>query len=99
MSMLNIVSAVSCAFAAVCIIIFIAYTYQALRRPKCPATKTPGDRADTVQPHGVVADAGKVVEAFAKLTDSLERAGPPIASLVGAMFFLLLAALTAGLGK
>lgn len=99
MSMLNIVSAVSCVFAVICIISFLLFVYQLLRRPSRPAQELAGDRADAVLPHGAIADVGKLVEALAKLTDSLEKASPLIASLIGAMFFMALAALAAGLGK
>jgi hypothetical protein len=94
MSMLNIVSAVSCGFAIIC---FVLYVYQIITRPKQTPAQIEEDRADAVRQQGAVADWGKAIEAFAKLTDSLEKAGPLLASLVGAIFFLSLAALTAGI--
>ncbi len=99
MSMLNIVAAVSCGLAIICMICFLLFVYQMLNRTRRAAPGDEGDRADAVLPHGAIADMSKLVEALAKLTVSLEKAGPLIASLVGAMFFLALAALAAGLGK
>jgi hypothetical protein len=93
MSILNIVSIVSCGMAIVCLLL---YVYQIVTLPRHPAA--PAERADAVARHGAVEDMGKLFEALAKLTDSLVKAGPVIGSLVGAMFFLALAALTAGLG-
>jgi hypothetical protein len=96
MTMLNIVSSMCSVFAVIC---FILYVYQSVARTRTTISQIEGDRADAVQRHGAVADMGKLIEAFAKLSDSLEKAGPLTGSLIGAMFFAVLAAVTAGLGK
>jgi len=38
-----------------------------------------------------IADVAKLVEAMAKLTDSLTKAGPAIAALVASIIFMILA--------
>ena len=38
-----------------------------------------------------VADVAKLIEAMAKLTESLTKAGPAIASLVASIIFMILA--------
>jgi hypothetical protein len=43
-------------------------------------------------------ELAKLIEALAKLADSLTKAGPGIALVVVAIFFMLIAALGAGLG-
>ncbi len=96
MPMLTYVSVLSCVFGTLCLLV---YLYLVLTTAKRPSPQPQGDRADSVRPQGAVADMAKLVEALAKLADSLQRAGPMIASLIGAIFFLLLAALTAGLAK
>jgi hypothetical protein len=95
-SMLNVVSLVSCGLGIACVLLFV---YLVLTTPRRPLPAVEGDRADAVRPHGAIADSAKLIEAMAKLTDSLEKAGPMIGSLVGGIFFLLLAALAAGLAK
>lgn len=96
MSMLNIVAAMCSAFAVVC---FLLYVVQVIVRMRGTQRTIARDQADSVRQQGAAVDMAKLIEAFAKLSDSLERAGPMTASLVGAMFFAVLAALTAGLGK
>jgi hypothetical protein len=96
MSMLNFVSLMCSVFA---VVTFGLYVYQVIIRMRGMVRQVEGDRADSVQQHGAVADMGKLLEAFAKLSDSLEKAGPLTGSLVGSMFFAVLAALTAGLAK
>ncbi len=44
-------------------------------------------------------DLAKLIEAFAKLADSLEKMGPLAMSLFASMFFMVLALLAAGFGK
>jgi hypothetical protein len=44
-------------------------------------------------------DLAKLVEAFAKLADSLEKMGPLAMSLFASMFFMVVALLAAGFGK
>ncbi len=91
--MLTIVSAISCIFAIIC---FGLYVYQAVLRMR---TTTPQEKKETAEVHGGIADTAKLIEAFSKFTDSLERAGPLTPLLIGSMFFILVALLAAGLGK
>jgi hypothetical protein len=96
--MLNIAAAVSLFFAAICFFLFV---YQVLvRRVRLTSPADPnrqeGDRADQVRPFGTAADLAKLIEAFAKLAESLEKTGPLAMSMFGAMFFMVLAA---GFGK
>jgi hypothetical protein len=44
-------------------------------------------------------DLAKLIEAFAKLADSLEKMGPLAMSLFASMFFMVVAMLAAGFGK
>jgi hypothetical protein len=44
-------------------------------------------------------DLAKLVEAFAKLADSMEKMGPLAMSLFASMFFMVVALLAAGFGK
>jgi len=94
MPMLIVVSAVSCGIAIVCLAL---YVFLVATRPKPAMPPTEGERAGAVRPHGEFLDPAKTIDAFSKLTDSLDKAGPLIASLVGAMFFLLVAVLAAWL--
>lgn len=96
MSMLSVVSLLSCVLAVICLLLFV---YLVITAPRSPKRSVAGDRAGDVRQQGAVVDTAKLIEAFAKLTDSLEKAGPMIGSLVGAIFFMLLAALAAGLAK
>lgn len=101
MTMLNLVAAVSVSFAVICFLLFV---YQVLTRRvlvTSPAHKDApaGDRADQVRPFGTAADMAKLIEAFAKLADSLEKTGPLAMSMFGAMFFMVVAVLAAGFGK
>jgi hypothetical protein len=93
MPMLNIIAAISCIFSIIC---FLLYVYQALARMRTTRSQIKGESAEL---HGGVADMAKLIEAFSKLSDSLEKAGPMTASLIGSMFFIILAMLAAGFGK
>jgi len=44
-------------------------------------------------------DLAKLIEAFAKLADSLEKMGPLAMSLFASMFFMVMALLAAGFGQ
>lgn len=54
-------------------------------------------RAAVATPHSVSIDEiSRLVDALGKLTDSLSRAGPPLTSLVGAILFFAIAAISSG---
>jgi hypothetical protein len=93
MSMLNIIAVISCIFAIIC---FGLYVYHVVLRM---TTTMPQMKKEGAELHGGVADMAKLIEAFSKFSDSLEKAGPVTVSLIGSMFFMILAVLAAGLGK
>jgi len=70
----------------ICILVFFSLFAQSLFFKPKPAPPE-ADTAAAVKPHGAIVDTAKLFEALSKLTDSLNRAGPMYASLVGAMFF------------
>ncbi len=96
------------AFATVAFAIFVMFAWQnylALKRaatqPEVPKKGTPQvGMATELQS---LPDADKVIEALAKLTDSLSKAPFSVAALIAAIFFTLIAlgaaALTGGLTK
>ena len=89
--MLRVVSILSCALGTLSFLLF-AFLAIVNRRGK-------SDQHTNPQLEASLGDIAKLIEALAKLTDSLQKAGPMVASLIGAIFFLLLAALTGGLAK
>jgi hypothetical protein len=92
MSMLT--AHVSTVVAVVCLILAVIsfgfFGHQVyLRRKQATQIRTAVDSLDLA----------KVIEAFAKLADSLEKMGPLAMSLFASMFFMVLALLAAGFGK
>lgn len=94
MSMLNWVSAVSLGFAVVSFVAFIWLLWKS--RKQSPPTR---GGAGNIELQSAIADTAKLIEALAKLADSLQKAGPVVISLIATIFFLVVAALSAGLGK
>jgi ammonia channel protein AmtB len=86
--MLTVVAITSLALA---VILFLIFGYQLyLRRAQVThQLKTAEDSLDLA----------KLVEAFAKLADSMEKRGPLAMSLFASMFFMVMALLAAGFGK
>ena len=76
--------------------VFLFLVFRSIR-PSTAAVNP--ETLDSARRHGATIDPAKIAEAFAKLADSLARAGPLISSLVGSMFFMLVAVFTAQLGK
>jgi ammonia channel protein AmtB len=88
MSMLTVVAITSLALAVISFLIFGYQLY--LRRTQVThQLKTAEDSLDLA----------KLVEAFAKLADSMEKMGPLAMSLFASMFFMVVALLAAGFGK
>ena len=88
MSMLTVVAIASLALAVISFLIFAYQVY--LRRTQVKREfKAVEDSLDLA----------KLIEAFAKLADSLEKMGPLAMSLFASMFFMVLALLAAGSGK
>jgi hypothetical protein len=79
------------------VISFGSFVFQVyLRRKQFPKQFTDEIRTAAA---GANLDLAKLIEAFAKLADSLEKMGPLAMSLFAAMFFMVMALLAAGLGK
>jgi hypothetical protein len=94
MPLFNIVAIVSLIMSIICFLVFLLQTYLFRRPAAAPAVV---ETLDAARRQGV--DPAKIAEAFAKLADSLAKAGPLVSSLVGAMFFMLVAVLALELGK
>jgi hypothetical protein len=88
MSALTAVAFTSIAFAVILLLLFI---YQAIGRRTRVTQQIEGDRAEDARTQGSIGDMAKLIEAFAKLADSLEKTGPLAMSMLGAMFFMVLA--------
>jgi hypothetical protein len=86
--MLAVIVATAYGFSVVSFALFV---YFVLRRPQ------PGANARELRAEGVVADVAALVEALARLTDSLSRAGPAVVCLLAALFFFMAALYGAGL--
>jgi hypothetical protein len=52
--------------------------------------------ANSPQPKATAEEYSKLLEAASKLTDSLSKAGPTLVSLIGAILFFLIAAVSSG---
>ena len=96
MSVLNGIAILCSVFA---IISFAVFVYQVFARRGRVTRQIEGDRAEDARQHGTIGDMAKLIEAFAKLADSLEKTGPLAMSMFGAMFFTVLAMLAAGFGR
>lgn len=94
--MLTAIAIMSSVFAVISFVLFI---YQVIARRWRVTQQIEGDRAEDARQHGAIGDMAKLIEAFAKLADSLEKTGPLAMSMFGAMFFTVVAMLAAGLGK
>ena len=94
--------AVTIAALAAGIVCFLLYIYATIAAVRARAaalrsgTLTPSD--DTgMQPRTIsVDDLSRLVEALGKLADSLSRANPALTSLIGALLFFGIAALSSG---
>ena len=85
---------------------FLIYTASAIAtlcaKPQQAASdlaSTAKSMATAAQPKATVEDYSKLLDAASKLTDSLSKAGPALVSLVGAILFLLIAAVSSGAFK
>jgi hypothetical protein len=81
------VASVSLVLSVLSFLFFVILTILSLRKPKPAAAPAPAD----MKLQAGIADVAKLVEAMAKLTDSLTKAGPAIASLVASIIFMILA--------
>jgi hypothetical protein len=94
-SLLNIIASASLVMSIFCFLLFLYQVYLSMR----PATAAAAGKLDDATRQGAGIDPSKIAEAFAKLADSLNKAGPLISFLVGSMFFMLTALASAQLGK
>lgn len=74
---------------ALCVSSFVLFAYFSFAMPSVK-------QGDT---KSALSEMAQLVEALAKLTESFAKAGPAVMSLVASIFFLLIAALGAGLGN
>jgi amino acid transporter len=82
------VASVSLDLSVLSFLFFVILTVLSLRKSKThAAAHVPAD----LKLQAGLADVAKLVEGLAKLTDSLTKAGPAIASLVASIIFMLLA--------
>ena len=93
------VGGLALAFAAINFLVYLAYSLNWLKAsPQKPETgiqaaiTRAGDAATTATP----AEATEMIKALATLTDSLLKSGPALWSMIGAVLFLLIACLAAG---
>jgi hypothetical protein len=91
MTMLSKLAWLSAAFSVASFLLFIGLAIErslALRRMH--SQSTPRDPLATGAQAGLVADAGKALEAAAKLTDSLSKAPLVVVALVASLLFLII---------
>ena len=83
---------------SICFVLYV-YATMALVRARTAVLKpgAPPAAAAEFQNHAVnVEEISKLAEAIAKLTDSLSRASPSLTSLIGALMFFAIAAVSSG---
>lgn len=95
MSMAEIVAWVAMAAAIACFCIYFIEAIAARKARANPVVNTPPDQVPGAKIANV-ADYTKLVEAIAKLSDSLAKSGPALVSLIGAILFLSIAAVASG---
>ena len=88
-----LVEAISVAALALSIAAFVVFVILTFRRPP----KVSG--AGKTELQSGAADTAKLIEAVAKLAESLAKAGPAIAALLAAIFFMTIASIGSGLFK
>jgi hypothetical protein len=82
-----------------CFILYIVTAALDLLKKPDSATQTATHQAVAhlvAKPEVSIDDVTKLAEALSKLTDSLSKAGPALTSLIGAIFFMAIAALSSG---
>jgi hypothetical protein len=85
---------------SICFLLYVAEAIVSLvaKRNVLSADETQqAARAAVAAPHAVSIDeASRLVDALGRLTDSLSRAGPSLTSLIGAILFFAIAAISSG---
>ena len=80
-------------------ICFCLYVYGTilLTRARAAAVRSAPSADPALQSRGVsIDDIGRLADALARLTDSLSRASPALTSLIGALVFYAIAAVSSG---
>ena len=95
MSMAEIVAWVAIIAAVACFFVYFTEALAARKARTHPVVTTPPDQVPGVKAASV-ADYTKMIEAIAKLSDSLAKSGPALVSLIGAILFLSIAAVASG---
>jgi len=85
---------------SICFLLYVAEAIVSLvaKRNILSNDQTPqAARAAVATPHTVSIDEiSRLVDALGRLTDSLSRAGPSLTSLIGAILFFMIAAVSSG---
>jgi hypothetical protein len=95
MSMAEIVAWVAIIAAVACFFVYFTEALAARKARANPVVTTPPDQVPGAKT-ATVADYTKLIEAIAKLSDSLAKSGPALISLIGAVLFLSIAAVASG---
>jgi hypothetical protein len=96
MTLFNVITLAALVMSIICFLVFLLLVFRSFRPPTVVVNS---ETLDSARRQGAAIDPAKIAEAFAKLADSLAKAGPLVSSLVGSMFFMLVAVFTAQLGK
>jgi hypothetical protein len=96
--MSDVVTIVALILGVVSFILYIVEAVFALRNKPIEPAKEVMQRAAqaAVQKTPTIDEFNRMIEALAKLTDSLSKAGPSLTSLIAAVLFLAIAAITSG---
>jgi hypothetical protein len=96
--MSDLVTIVALILGVVSFILYIVETVFALRnKPVEPAKEVMQRAAQAAeQKTPTIDEFNRMIEALAKLTDSLSKAGPSLTSLIAAVLFLSIAAISSG---
>jgi hypothetical protein len=82
----------------ICFCLYVYGTVVGIRaRAAALRVAPPAPAEPALQPRGVSIDeVGRLADALSKLTDSLSRASPALTSLIGALVFFAIAAVSSG---
>jgi hypothetical protein len=96
--MSDLVTIVALILGVVSFILYIVEAVFALRNKPVEPAKEVMQRAAqaAVQKTPTIDEFNRMIEALAKLTDSLSKAGPSLTSLIAAVLFLAIAAISSG---
>jgi hypothetical protein len=94
----SVVTWAALVMGGLCFLLYVISAGAAIfARPKADALVAEARDAAALQPKGIgAADLTKLIEAAGKLTDSLSKASPTLVSLIGAILFMAIAAVSDG---